>query len=102
MDPDEFELEIIDAGAEEIEDEDGIFIITTQLDDFGNVQEKLEEMNIEAENAELQRIPNSTNELDKELAIRVIKVIEEFEDNDDVQNVFHNLEITNEIIAAVN
>jgi len=59
-------------------------------------------MNIEAENAELQRIPNSTNELDKELAIKVIKVIEEFEDNDDVQNVFHNLEITDEIIAAVN
>jgi len=102
MDPDEFELEIIDAGAEEIEDEDGMFIITTQLDDFGNVQKKLEEMNIEAENAELQRIPNSTNELDKELAIKVIKVIDEFEDNDDVQNVFHNLEITDEIIAAVN
>ena len=50
----------------------------------------------------LQRIPNSTNKLDKEWAIRVIKVIEEFEDNDDVQNVFHNLEITDEVIAAVN
>jgi len=36
------------------------------------------------------------------LAVKVIKVIEEFEDNDDVQNVFHNLEITDEIIAAVN
>jgi len=102
MDPDEFELEIIDAGAEEIESEEGMFIITTQLDDFGNVQKKLEELNIEAENAELQRIPNSTKNLDKELAIKVIKVIEEFEDNDDVQNVFHNLEITDEIIAAVN
>ncbi|MCH7658134.1 MAG: YebC/PmpR family DNA-binding transcriptional regulator [Bacteroidetes bacterium] len=102
MDPEEFELEIIDAGAEEIEINDGIFIITTQLDDFGAVQEKLEEMNIEAENAELQRIPNSTKRLDTELAIKVVKVIEEFEDNEDVQNVYHNLEITDEVIAAVN
>lgn len=102
MDPAEFELEIIDAGAEEIEINDGIFIITTQLDDFGAVQEKLEEMNIEAENAELQRIPNSTKMLDTELAIKVVKVIEEFEDNEDVQNVYHNLEITDEVIAAVN
>lgn len=102
MDPAEFELEIIDAGAEEIEINDGIFIITTQLDDFGAVQEKLEEMNIEAENAELQRIPNSTKRLDTELAIKVVKVIEEFEDNEDVQNVYHNLEITDEVIAAVN
>lgn len=102
MDPEEFELEIIGAGAEEIEINDGIFIITTQLDDFGAVQEKLEEMNIEAENAELQRIPNSTKMLDTELAIKVVKVIEEFEDNEDVQNVYHNLEITDEVIAAVN
>lgn len=102
LDPEEFELEIIDAGAEEIENEDGIFIITTQLDDFGTVQEKLEEMNIEVENAELQRIPNSTKRLDTELAIKVVKVIEEFEDDEDVQNVYHNLEITDEIIAAVN
>ncbi len=102
MDPEEFELEIIGAGAEEIEINDGIFIITTQLDDFGAVQEKLEEMNIEAENAELQRIPNSTKRLDTELAIKVVKVIEEFEDNEDVQNVYHNLEITDEVIAAVN
>lgn len=102
LDPEEFELEIIDAGAEEIENDDGIFIITTQLDDFGTVQEKLEEMNIEVENAELQRIPNSTKRLDTELAIKVVKVIEEFEDDEDVQNVYHNLEITDEVIAAVN
>lgn len=102
LDPEEFELEIIDAGAEEIENEDGIFIITTQLDDFGTVQEKLEEMNIEAKNAELQRIPNSTKRLEPELAIKVVKVIEEFEDDEDVQNVYHNLEITDEVIAAVN
>lgn len=102
LDPEEFELEIIDAGAEEIENDDGIFIITTQLDDFGTVQEKLEEMNIEAKNAELQRIPNSTKRLDTELAIKVVKVIEEFEDDEDVQNVYHNLEITDEVIAAVN
>lgn len=102
MDAEEFELEIIDAGAEEIEEEEEMFIITTQLDDFGSVQKKLEEMKVETENAELQRIPNSTKELDKELAVKVLKVIEEFEEDDDVQNVYHNLEITDELVTAFN
>jgi YebC/PmpR family DNA-binding regulatory protein len=97
FDPEEFELEIIDAGVEECELEDDIYIITTSLEDFGNVQKKLDEMEIHIENAELQRIPNSTKKLDIESAGKVLKMIEDFEELDDVQNIYHNLEITEEI-----
>jgi YebC/PmpR family DNA-binding regulatory protein len=101
LDPEEFELEIIDAGVEEIEEEDGLFILTCQLEDFGNVQKKLEEMGLEPEKAELQRIPNTTKELDISTAKSVLALIDAFEDDDDVQAVYHNLELTDEIAAAL-
>ncbi len=102
LDQDEFELEIIDAGAEDIElDEDGFFHITTSMEDFGPMMKKLEELGIEPESAELQRIPHETKILDKEAAGKILKVIELFEDDDDVQRVFHNLEITDELIAEM-
>jgi YebC/PmpR family DNA-binding regulatory protein len=101
LDPDEFELEIIDAGVEDVELEGDLFVITTALEDFGNVQRKLEELNVEPESAELQRIPLDTKQLEAEQALRVMKVIDEFEDDDDVQNVYHNLELTDSLVAAM-
>ena len=101
LDADEFELEMIDAGAEDIEMEEGFFSITTAMEDFGNMQKKLEEMGIEPESAELQRIPHETVILDDDSAKKILKVIEVFEDDDDVQNVFHNLEITDELMAEM-
>ncbi len=101
IDPDEFELEVIDAGAEEIERDDEFFIVTTALEDFGNVQKKLDELGITPENAELRRIPNDTKELSLEDGQKIIRVIEEFEDDDDVQNVYHNLEMTDELINSL-
>ncbi len=101
IDPDEFELEIIDAGAEDIEDENEVFIITTALEDFGSVQKKLDELRIEPENAELQRIPNDTKALETEASVRFLKMIEAFEEEDDVQNVYHNLEMTDELMVAL-
>ena len=65
------------------------------------MQKKLEEMNIQPENAELQRIPNSTKELDISQSKKVLRLIEHFEEDDDVQNVFHNLEITDELIKEL-
>ena len=102
MDPEEFELEIIDAGVEEIDVEEDTFIITTPMEDFNNVQVKLDEMGLETNSAELQRIPNDTKELDTEKAVQIMKIIEEFEDDDDVQNVYHNLEVSDEVLAELN
>lgn len=101
LDPEEFELEIIDAGVEEFETEEEVFVITTPLEDFGNVQKKLDEMEIEPENAELQRIPNDTKNLDLETSLKVLRMIEDFEEDDDVQNVYHNMEVTDEIVQAL-
>jgi YebC/PmpR family DNA-binding regulatory protein len=101
LDMDEFELEMIDAGAEDIEEEDGTLTVTTSMEDFGKMQKKLEALNIEVENAELQRIPNDTITLDPETARKIYRVIEIFEDDDDVQKVFHNLELTDEMMQEI-
>ncbi len=102
LDQDEFEMELIDAGAEELElDEDGFFHITTSMEDFGSMAKKLEELNVEPESAELQRLPNDTKTLDIESAQKIMKAIDTFEDDDDVQKVFHNLEITDELMEQM-
>lgn len=101
LDMEEMELEIIDAGAEDFEIEDGIATITTGLEDFGSMMKKLEELHIEPETAELERIPNNTEVLDVESAKKVLKMIDAFEEDDDVTNVFHNLEMTDELQKAL-
>lgn len=94
---DEFELELIDAGAEEIEVDEEMITVTSAMEDFGSIYKKLELMDIEPERAELERIPSDTKTLDLESARKVLKLIEILEDDDDVQNVFHNLEMTAEL-----
>ncbi|MFZ5939454.1 MAG: YebC/PmpR family DNA-binding transcriptional regulator [Bacteroidota bacterium] len=101
MDPDEFELAMIDAGAEEIDVDEENCIITTAMEDFHAVQKKLLEMGLEPTNAELQRIPTDMKQLSTEDAVKILRVIEEFEDDDDVQAVFHSLEVTNEALERM-
>jgi len=101
LDPEEFELEIIDAGIEDVELAEGSFMITTPMEEFHNVQKKLQEMGLEPESAELQRIPNDTIELSREQGLSIMRIIEEFEDDDDVQSVSHNLEVTDELSEAL-
>jgi len=107
MDSDELEMELIDGGAEDFEritgDEEGIedLEITTAFEDFGTMQSKLAELGIEPKNASTPRIPNNTETLDISSSKKVMHLVEKFEDDDDVQNVYHNLEITDELIAAM-
>ncbi|MDD3131510.1 MAG: YebC/PmpR family DNA-binding transcriptional regulator, partial [Bacteroidales bacterium] len=101
FDMESFELEVIDAGAEEITEEEETITLITSMEDFGNMQRKLEELEIETESAQLERIPHETVKLDTESGRKIMKVIDIFEDDDDVQNVFHNLEITDEIMAEM-
>ena len=97
-----FELEIIDAGAEDVNVEDDIITITTPMEDYGPMQKKLEEMGIEPENSGLERVPKTTKKLDTKEALKVMKIIDLFEDDEDVQKVYHNLEIDDELIEAYN
>jgi len=101
-DMEEFELEVIDAGAEDIDvdEENGIVTINTAMEDFGSMIKKLESLHIDPENAQLQRIPVSTIEVDPETAKKLLRVIDLFEEDDDVQNVYHNMSLTDEILAS--
>jgi YebC/PmpR family DNA-binding regulatory protein len=87
----EMELDLIDFGAEDIEETDDQVIVYTTFPNFGNMQKGLESKNITVTGSELQRIPTTTKELDEAAAEEVLKLIGVLEDDDDVQNVFHNL-----------
>ena len=100
-DEDELTLELIDGGAEDVVVHDGLMTITSAMEDFGNMQKKLEELGIEAENAELERIPNTHVQLSDDDFNKVYKTIEALEDDDDVQKVFHNIEATDEQLASL-
>lgn len=101
LNADEFEMEMIEAGAEDISHENGLYIVTTKVEDFGSMMKKLESMKITPENAELQRIPKDTVTLNVEDAKKVLKLIDIIEEDDDVQNVYHTLEFTDELIAEI-
>jgi transcriptional/translational regulatory protein YebC/TACO1 len=64
-------------------------------------KKKIEELNIEITNSELQRIPTSTKKITTEQAQKVFKILDLLEENDDVQQVFHNMELTEEILKVM-
>ncbi len=101
MNLEEFELELIEGGATKIEKEEDLITVYTNFGDFGLMSSKLGEMNMETKNSEVQRIPINTVELPIEDAKKILNLVEKFEDDDDVQNVYHNLEITDELIEAM-
>ncbi len=97
----EMELEMIDAGAEDFFVDEDTITITCAKEDFGSVSKKLAKLGIEPEESSLKRIPNDTKKLDVESAKKVLKFIEALEDDDDIQNVYHNLEMTDELAAEL-
>ncbi|MFW5774005.1 MAG: YebC/PmpR family DNA-binding transcriptional regulator [Tangfeifania sp.] len=101
IDMEEFELEMIDAGAEELEENEGFIEITSALEDFGNVSKKLDDLGIETESQGLQRIPATTVALGVEDAKTVLRLVDRLEEDDDVQNVYHNLEFTPDLEEAL-
>lgn len=101
MDWDEFEMEMIDGGAEDIDKDEEEIMITTAFEDFGSLSHKLDELKIEVKSAELQRIPNNTKEVTEEQFKANMKMLDRFEEDDDVQNVYHNMEITEELMNSL-
>ena len=101
IDWDEFEMAMIDGGAEEIDQDEEEVMITTAFEDFGALSHKLDEMGIEAKSAELQRIPNMTKEVNEEQFKANMKMLERFEEDDDVQNVYHNMEMTDDLLSKI-
>ena len=101
MDPDDLTLELIDAGADEIEEHEGLMHITCVMEDFGHVQKKLEELKLEPESAELQRIPNTLVELEDDVFTKVMRMVDALEDDDDVQKVYHNVDIKEKQLSLI-
>jgi len=88
---DELELDLIDAGAEDIQREEEEIIIYTKFTEFGSMQKYVEARNLTAKSSELQYIPTTTKELSEAEADEVMECITALEEDDDVQNVYHNL-----------
>ncbi len=88
---DELELDLIDAGAEDIQREEDEIIILTKFTEFGHMQKFLESRNLVPKSSELQHIPSTTKQLTEAQQDEVMECISALEADDDVQNVFHNL-----------
>ena len=93
LDPEEIELEFIDYGVEEVFiDEDGM-LLYAPFESFGTIQRELENRSIEILSSGFERIPQVTKKLSKEAQEEVEKLIEKIEEDDDVQNVYHTLDL---------
>lgn len=91
IDIEELELELIDFGADEIGELEDEVIIYGEFEAFGRIQEFLENGNFEVISSDFERIPMDTKELTPEQEEEVEKLLAKFEEDDDVQNVFHNM-----------
>jgi len=93
LDVEEIELEFIDFGVEEVfVDDDGI-LLYAPFESFGMIQKELEKRNLEILSSGFERIPQVLKSLDSEAQEEVLQLIEKIEEDDDVQNVYHTLEI---------
>ena len=92
IDIENLEFELIDYGAEEVfEDEDGI-LIYGPFDSFGEIQKALESKKIKIISSGFDRIPNSLKNVNEEEKLEIEKLLDKIENDDDVQNVFHNMD----------
>jgi YebC/PmpR family DNA-binding regulatory protein len=100
-DPDEVQLVAIDAGADDVQVEDGAVEVYTQPQDLHRIQEALASAGYGIENAELTMRPKTQMEADSETAVKALRLLEKLEDLDDVQQVYTNLQITEQVLAEV-
>ena len=87
----DLELELNDYGVDELEADGEEIVLYGEFESFSNIQKYLEENGFEIESAEFERIPNDTKEVTEEQRASIEKLLEKFEDDEDVQNVFHNM-----------
>jgi YebC/PmpR family DNA-binding regulatory protein len=92
---------VLDAGAEEVNDLGEAFEVVSEPGDLVAVRAALQSADVEYESAESSFVPSVTVQLDEDGARRVFKLIDALEDCDDVQNVYANFDVSDEIMAAV-
>lgn len=96
IDEDELMMMALDAGAEDFSAEEEVYVVTTTSEDFGTVRENLESNGIEFLEAEVKLVADTTTALDMETSVKFQKMLDALEDDDDVQDVWHNAEFPEE------
>ena len=91
---DELELELIDSGLEELKTEDEDMVLFTDFTDFGTMQTELEKRGMETNSASPEWVPTMTKTLGDDQVEEVIKLIDRLEEDDDVLNVFHTMDMS--------
>lgn len=101
MDEDDLMLVALDAGAEDVElDDGGFYSITTELEKFETVKQQLQDQGIPITSFEVTMLPSTSIEItDPEMAARIIRLMEALDDHDDVQNVYSNFDIPEELLV---
>jgi len=100
VDEDKLMTLALDAGAEDMQPEDDNFVVTTAPNDFEKVKKALEDAGVVPDAAEITMIPQTYVKLDGKEAQQMLRLVETLEDNDDVQNVYANFDIPEEILNA--
>ncbi len=89
----DLELELIDYGADEIEQDENEIVIFTEFEDFGRMQKALEEKGLNIISSDFERFPLSYAKVTKEQEAEVMKMIDKMEEDDDVNTVYHNMQV---------
>jgi transcriptional/translational regulatory protein YebC/TACO1 len=101
MEEEEFMLQALEAGADDVEMGEEYFDVYTSASDFHTVLGNMEAAGFPVENAELTRVPKTTVNAD-DVAAKLMKLIDMLEDLDDVQKVYANFELSDEVMAELN
>ncbi|MCH3962878.1 MAG: YebC/PmpR family DNA-binding transcriptional regulator [Clostridium sp.] len=96
MDEDDIMMKVLDAGAEDFDAQDEVFEITTSIDEFAKVRDALQNEGFKFISADINMIPDNLTAVDMETAEKVQKLIDKLEDDDDVQDVYHNADFPDE------
>lgn len=96
---DDLTMSLIDVGAEDVVEEDGYITVKGNVEDFGAISKKLEELKIVPEESNLERVPLNFKKVNKDSYAKIAKMIEMLEDDDDVQKVYHNIEFDESLFS---
>ena len=92
LDVEELELEMIDFGVDEVFEDENSIMLYGEFSDYGTIQKAIEDMGYEIKASGFERIPQTTTSLSEEQVADVEKLLERIEEDEDVQNVYHNME----------
>jgi transcriptional/translational regulatory protein YebC/TACO1 len=92
---------VLDAGADDIRNDNGIFEVICAPENFEKVKKALFDNRIKTESGELSRVPKQYIDLDEATARRIMAIVEELEDHEDVQNVYSNFNLPDTVLAEL-